>query len=73
MAELPLDAVILEAEVPLATIREWAEGAMRATEVCRAGSACASGFRLAAKDVLAILNSRNAPQGVPVHLPGTIT
>jgi hypothetical protein len=72
MADLPLDAVILEAEVTLATIREWAESMHRtATAVPPAPLGHAAGFDCAVRDVLAILDSRHAPQGVPVHLPAS--
>jgi hypothetical protein len=72
MADKQPGAQLAEAEVTLATIREWAEGMHRAASAGAAYSPSghAAGYDKAVRDVLAILDSRHAPPGEPVILPG---
>lgn len=68
MATVEPDRQLAEAEVTLATIRDWADSMHRAAAPGeRAGHA--AGYDSAVRDVLAILDSRGRPPGEPVVLP----
>jgi hypothetical protein len=55
-------------DITLATIREWADGTIRAVPP-DSGNGHARGFLAAARDVLAILGHNGHPAGEPVILP----